>query len=208
MHDMCSIKTLHCCCRPWAFFVFSAPGARHQGAMVRDISLATTLHTEGTTHILQHTHMNQSSPFFSRRLTFLSHIHPKVHNLLYFRFSPSFSLSHTHTSAHTVCFNFATLSFICSLSGCPRARKSGIKIIHSKENKEDQEPIRYSTDTHHQSSVSLILHSSSCFTVYFTFPIWNIEHDIWLYSSWFKMMQVRRVNGNKWTTCCFFSSAQ
>uniref|UniRef100_A0A8C2WMP8 Uncharacterized protein n=1 Tax=Cyclopterus lumpus TaxID=8103 RepID=A0A8C2WMP8_CYCLU len=28
------------------------------------------------------------------------------------------------------------------LSGCPRARKSGIKIIHSKENKEDQEPIR------------------------------------------------------------------
>uniref|UniRef100_A0A3Q2YHU3 Myelin transcription factor 1 like n=1 Tax=Hippocampus comes TaxID=109280 RepID=A0A3Q2YHU3_HIPCM len=32
--------------------------------------------------------------------------------------------------------------FICSLSGCPRARKSGIKIIHSKENKEDQEPIR------------------------------------------------------------------
>uniref|UniRef100_A0A671VWM1 Myelin transcription factor 1 like n=1 Tax=Sparus aurata TaxID=8175 RepID=A0A671VWM1_SPAAU len=29
-----------------------------------------------------------------------------------------------------------------SLSGCPRARKSGIKIIHSKENKEDQEPIR------------------------------------------------------------------
>ena len=34
--------------------------------------------------------------------------------------------------------------FVCSLSGCPRARKSGIKIIHSKENKEDQEPIRYS----------------------------------------------------------------
>uniref|UniRef100_A0A3Q3JG01 Myelin transcription factor 1 domain-containing protein n=1 Tax=Monopterus albus TaxID=43700 RepID=A0A3Q3JG01_MONAL len=29
-----------------------------------------------------------------------------------------------------------------SLSGCPRARRSGIKIIHSKENKEDQEPIR------------------------------------------------------------------
>ncbi|XP_056282689.1 myelin transcription factor 1-like protein [Pseudoliparis swirei] len=29
-----------------------------------------------------------------------------------------------------------------SLSGCPRARKSGIKIVHSKENKEDQEPIR------------------------------------------------------------------
>uniref|UniRef100_A0A3P8U9S4 Myelin transcription factor 1 like n=1 Tax=Cynoglossus semilaevis TaxID=244447 RepID=A0A3P8U9S4_CYNSE len=29
-----------------------------------------------------------------------------------------------------------------SLSGCPRARKSGIKIIHSKENKEDQEPIK------------------------------------------------------------------
>ncbi|XP_056623112.1 myelin transcription factor 1-like protein isoform X1 [Triplophysa dalaica] len=29
-----------------------------------------------------------------------------------------------------------------SLSGCPRARKSGIKIPHSKEDKEDQEPIR------------------------------------------------------------------
>ncbi|CAL8271771.1 unnamed protein product [Merluccius merluccius] len=34
------------------------------------------------------------------------------------------------------------MCFVCSLSGCPRARKSGIKIIHSKENKEDQEPIR------------------------------------------------------------------
>uniref|UniRef100_A0A8C7P1H3 Myelin transcription factor 1 domain-containing protein n=1 Tax=Oncorhynchus mykiss TaxID=8022 RepID=A0A8C7P1H3_ONCMY len=29
-----------------------------------------------------------------------------------------------------------------SLSGCPRARKSGMKISHSKEDKEDQEPIR------------------------------------------------------------------
>ncbi|XP_061111063.1 myelin transcription factor 1-like protein isoform X2 [Conger conger] len=29
-----------------------------------------------------------------------------------------------------------------SLSGCPRARKSGIKITHSKEDKEEQEPIR------------------------------------------------------------------
>ncbi|XP_052436558.1 myelin transcription factor 1-like protein isoform X1 [Carassius gibelio] len=29
-----------------------------------------------------------------------------------------------------------------SLSGCPRARKTGIKITHSKEDKEDQEPIR------------------------------------------------------------------
>ncbi|KAG9347350.1 hypothetical protein JZ751_004917, partial [Albula glossodonta] len=29
-----------------------------------------------------------------------------------------------------------------SLSGCPRAKKSGIKITHSKEDKEDQEPIR------------------------------------------------------------------
>ncbi|XP_066571191.1 myelin transcription factor 1-like protein isoform X3 [Amia ocellicauda] len=29
-----------------------------------------------------------------------------------------------------------------SLSGCPRAKKSGIKIAHSKEDKEDQEPIR------------------------------------------------------------------
>ncbi|XP_061098116.1 myelin transcription factor 1-like, a isoform X4 [Conger conger] len=29
-----------------------------------------------------------------------------------------------------------------SLSGCPRAKKSGVKIAHSKEDKEDQEPIR------------------------------------------------------------------
>uniref|UniRef100_A0A3Q3MNY0 Myelin transcription factor 1-like, a n=1 Tax=Mastacembelus armatus TaxID=205130 RepID=A0A3Q3MNY0_9TELE len=29
-----------------------------------------------------------------------------------------------------------------SLSGCPRAKKSGIKILHSKEDKEDQEPIK------------------------------------------------------------------
>lgn len=68
-------------------------------------------------------------------------------------------LSVSHTQRHSrVCFVFVTLSFICSLSGCPRARKSGIKIIHSKENKEDQEPIRYSTDTDHQSSVSLLSH--------------------------------------------------
>uniref|UniRef100_A0A3B5LVJ8 Myelin transcription factor 1 like n=1 Tax=Xiphophorus couchianus TaxID=32473 RepID=A0A3B5LVJ8_9TELE len=72
--------------------------------MVRDISLVTTLPTEGTAHSLQ--------------------IH---HDKL-------FSLP-DH-------FSFVTLSFVCSLSGCPRARKSGIKIIHSKENKEDQEPIR------------------------------------------------------------------
>uniref|UniRef100_A0A673VJX2 Myelin transcription factor 1 like n=1 Tax=Suricata suricatta TaxID=37032 RepID=A0A673VJX2_SURSU len=29
-----------------------------------------------------------------------------------------------------------------SLSGCPRAKKSGIRIAQSKEDKEDQEPIR------------------------------------------------------------------
>ncbi|XP_035000292.1 myelin transcription factor 1-like, a isoform X3 [Hippoglossus stenolepis] len=29
-----------------------------------------------------------------------------------------------------------------SLSGCPRAKKSGIKIVHSKEDKDDQEPIK------------------------------------------------------------------
>ncbi|KAF5888768.1 myelin transcription factor 1-like protein isoform X1, partial [Clarias magur] len=29
-----------------------------------------------------------------------------------------------------------------SLSGCPRAKKSGIKIIHNKEDKDDQEPIK------------------------------------------------------------------
>uniref|UniRef100_A0A8C9X9X6 Myelin transcription factor 1-like protein n=1 Tax=Sander lucioperca TaxID=283035 RepID=A0A8C9X9X6_SANLU len=28
------------------------------------------------------------------------------------------------------------------LSGCPRAKKSGIKILHSKEDKDDQEPIK------------------------------------------------------------------
>ncbi|KAL8172817.1 UNVERIFIED_CONTAM: hypothetical protein K2H54_023861 [Gekko kuhli] len=28
------------------------------------------------------------------------------------------------------------------LSGCPRAKKSGIRIVQSKEDKEDQEPIR------------------------------------------------------------------
>uniref|UniRef100_A0A8C5CD55 Myelin transcription factor 1-like protein n=1 Tax=Gadus morhua TaxID=8049 RepID=A0A8C5CD55_GADMO len=28
------------------------------------------------------------------------------------------------------------------LSGCPRAKKSGVKILHSKEDKDDQEPIR------------------------------------------------------------------
>ncbi|XP_019912046.2 myelin transcription factor 1-like, a isoform X5 [Esox lucius] len=32
--------------------------------------------------------------------------------------------------------------FPSSLSGCPRAKKSGIKILHSKEDKDDQEPIR------------------------------------------------------------------
>lgn len=30
----------------------------------------------------------------------------------------------------------------CSLSGCPRAKKSGVKILHSKEDKDEQEPIR------------------------------------------------------------------
>ncbi len=148
MHSMGYIilNILHFCCRPWALFVFSAPGARHQGAMVRDISLATTPHTEGTTHILQHTYMDSFLPFLNT-----SHVHPEVTTLLCFCFSPSsICLKHTHT--HIVCF--VTLSFIYSLSGCPRARKSGIKIIHSKENKEDQEPIRYSTDTDHQSSVS------------------------------------------------------
>lgn len=29
----------------------------------------------------------------------------------------------------------------CSLSGCPRAKKSGIKILH-KEDKDEQEPIK------------------------------------------------------------------
>ncbi|KAL0967638.1 hypothetical protein UPYG_G00254780 [Umbra pygmaea] len=32
--------------------------------------------------------------------------------------------------------------FPSSLSGCPRAKKGGIKILHSKEDKDDQEPIR------------------------------------------------------------------
>uniref|UniRef100_A0A2K5IJ79 Myelin transcription factor 1 like n=1 Tax=Colobus angolensis palliatus TaxID=336983 RepID=A0A2K5IJ79_COLAP len=29
---------------------------------------------------------------------------------------------------------------MCGLSGCPRAKKSGIRIAQSKEDKEDQEP--------------------------------------------------------------------
>lgn len=33
-----------------------------------------------------------------------------------------------------------------SLSGCPRAKKSGIRIAQSKEDKEDQEPIRYACE--------------------------------------------------------------
>lgn len=39
------------------------------------------------------------------------------------------------------CVSETCLSF--SLSGCPRAKKSGIRIAQSKEDKEDQEPIRY-----------------------------------------------------------------
>ncbi|OBS67714.1 hypothetical protein A6R68_03745 [Neotoma lepida] len=35
-----------------------------------------------------------------------------------------------------------SLREIPSLSGCPRAKKSGIRIAQSKEDKEDQEPIR------------------------------------------------------------------
>lgn len=36
----------------------------------------------------------------------------------------------------------ADLVPLLSLSGCPRAKKSGIRIAQSKEDKEDQEPIR------------------------------------------------------------------
>ena len=38
---------------------------------------------------------------------------------------------------------FLKSRFFLSLSGCPRAKKSGIRIAQSKEDKEDQEPIRY-----------------------------------------------------------------
>lgn len=44
------------------------------------------------------------------------------------------------------CFCVSSVNFshsACSLSGCPRAKRSGIKITHSKEDKEDQEPIRW-----------------------------------------------------------------
>uniref|UniRef100_A0A673BIA4 Myelin transcription factor 1 like n=1 Tax=Sphaeramia orbicularis TaxID=375764 RepID=A0A673BIA4_9TELE len=36
----------------------------------------------------------------------------------------------------------SVFSMSFSLSGCPRAKKSGIKILHSKEDKDDQEPIK------------------------------------------------------------------
>lgn len=65
---------------------------------------------------------------------------------------PPCSIAHQGTRSSVV-LNFSSLSFVRSLSGCPRARKSGIKIIHSKENKEDQEPIRYGSDTDSRSPV-------------------------------------------------------
>lgn len=52
MTNVCLLAAPSCSCSiavdPEPFLVSSAPGARHQGAMVRDISLATTPHTEGT----------------------------------------------------------------------------------------------------------------------------------------------------------------
>lgn len=75
--------------------------------------------------------------------------------------------------ARTLCSTFASLSFVCSLSGCPRARKSGIKIIHSKENKEDQEPIRYSGHADHRSPVSSS--HSAAFEACLTSPAANID---------------------------------
>lgn len=59
------------------------------------------------------------------------------------QFTCSPCLQSVGTSSHA---SVTRLSLVCSLSGCPRARKSGIKIVHSKENKEDQEPIRYDAD--------------------------------------------------------------
>lgn len=47
------------------------------------------------------------------------------------------TVNHASLNAH-VLSNF----LFCSLSGCPRAKKSGIKILHSKEDKDDQEPIK------------------------------------------------------------------
>uniref|UniRef100_A0A8B9I7H1 Myelin transcription factor 1 like n=1 Tax=Anser brachyrhynchus TaxID=132585 RepID=A0A8B9I7H1_9AVES len=38
--------------------------------------------------------------------------------------------------------NYLKYFLSISLSGCPRAKKSGIRIAQSKEDKEDQEPIR------------------------------------------------------------------
>lgn len=41
-----------------------------------------------------------------------------------------------------------TLTSLClSLSGCPRAKKSGIKILQSKEDKDEQEPIKWEVHT-------------------------------------------------------------
>lgn len=141
------IKTLGSCVRPWALYMFCAPGVRHQGVMVRDISLVTTLPTEGTAHSLQ------------------------IHRDKLFSLPDHFS--------------FVTLSFVCSLSGCPRARKSGIKIIHSKENKEDQEPIRYSAGTDHKFFVRPLnpeAGTSSCHQR--CSP--STACDIWLFISCFK----------------------
>lgn len=45
--------------------------------------------------------------------------------------------SQTHAVRHA-----ADVLLSCSLSGCPRAKKSGIKVLHSKEEKEDQESIK------------------------------------------------------------------
>lgn len=48
----------------------------------------------------------------------------------------------THGVPLYVCFKIKNVFLSCSLSGCPRAKKSGIKILHSKEDKDDQEPIK------------------------------------------------------------------
>lgn len=42
-----------------------------------------------------------------------------------------------------------------SLSGCPRAKKSGIRIAQSKEDKEDQEPIRYACGVGREEGTSV-----------------------------------------------------